>query len=139
LGFDFVPVVIFNVNSLATEAAHFEDIEDMKVITRIINDMMEDASDSLKFEMFAMTVVKNADMREDTNLDIAPGAMLKINAGNSSHPADVETVETTCRWKVSVKEQYRRLKSALHELAGLPERPLAELNVGGMNHRELHV
>src|SRR5699024_6495324 len=88
---------------------------------------------------FAMTVVKNADMREDTNLDIAPGAMLKINAGNSSHPADVETVETTFQWKESFKDQYNRLKSALHELAGLPQITPAELNFGGMNDRALQV
>lgn len=139
LGFDFVPVVIFNVNSLATESAHFEDTEDMKVITRIINDMMEDASDSLKFEMFAMTVVKNADMSQDTNLDIAPGALLKINSGNSSHPADVESVENNFQWKESFKDQYNRLKSALHELAGLPQITPSELNFGGMNDRALQV
>lgn len=139
LGFDFVPVVMFNVNSLATEAAHFEDVEDMKVITRIINDMMEDASDSLKFEMFAMTVVRNADLREDTDLSIAPGSMLKINSGSSSHPADVKTVETTFQWDSTFQQHYNRLKSALHEINGIPQITPSELNFGGMNDRALQV
>lgn len=139
LGFSFVPVVMFDIKSLATESSHFEDIEDMKIITRLINDMMEDASDSLKFEMFAMTVIKNAELRDDTNISIAPGAVLKINSGNTSHGADVETIETSFQWKETFKDQYNRLKSALHELNGIPQITPTELNFGGMNDRALQV
>lgn len=139
LGFNFVPVIMFDVKTLATEPSYFEDIEDMKIITRTINDMMEDASDSLKFEMFAMTVVKNADLGEDVNLEIAPGALLKVNSDNTSLPADVSTVETSFNWKETYKDQYNRLKSALHELAGLPQVTPTELNFGGMNDRALQV
>ena len=139
LGFDFVPIVMFNVNTLATESAHLKDSEDMKAITRIINNMMEDASDSLKFEMFAMTVVKNADMTEDTDIQIAPGAVLKVNAGNTSHPADVETVETTFQWNETFRAQFNRLKSVMHEIEGIPQITPSELNFGGMNDRALQV
>ncbi|MCU7556542.1 phage portal protein [Macrococcus capreoli] len=139
LGFDFIPVVTFDIKTLATESSHFEDIEDMKVITRIINDMMEDANDSLKFEMFAMTVFKNSDLSQDTDIPIAPGAILKINSGNTSHPADVETIENSFQWKETFKDQYNRLKSALHELNGIPQITPTELNFGGMNDRALQV
>lgn len=140
LGFGFVPIVLFNVDALQTETTHFDDLEDMKVLTRILNDMMEDANDSLKFEMFSMTVVKNADLAKDTDLKIAPGALLKINASaNSSHPADVESVENGFKWKEAYKDQYNRIKSALHELSGLPMIVPQELNFGGMNDRALQV
>ncbi|MBH9580120.1 phage portal protein [Staphylococcus felis] len=140
LGFDFVPIVIFNVDALKTETTHFDDLEDMKILTRILNNMMEDANDSLKFEMFGMTVVKNAEIPESEDLKIAPGALLKINAShNSSHPADVETVENGFRWKEAYKDQYNRVKSALHELSGLPMIVPQELNFGGMNDRALQV
>ena len=140
LGFGFVPIVMFRVDALRTETSHFDDLEDMKVLTRILNDMMEDANDSLKFEMFSMTVVKNADLAKDTELKIAPGALLKINASaNSSHPADVESVENGFGWKEAYKDQYNRIKSALHELSGLPMIVPQELNFGGMNDRALQV
>lgn len=139
LGFDFIPVVIFDIQTLATEAAYFEDVEDMKVITRTINSMMEDASDSLRFEMFAMTAIKNADLSQSEELKIQPGGVLVLQSGQSSHPADVETVETTFQWKESFKDQYNRLKSALHELAGIPMISPTELNFGGMNDRALQV
>ena len=139
LGFDFVPVVMFNIESLATQSSHFEDIEDMKIVTRIINEMMEDANDSLKFEMFAMTVVKNADLSQNTDISIAPGSLLKVNSSTTSHPADVETVETSFQWKEAYKDHYNRLKAALHELAGLPMISPTELNFGGMNDRALQV
>lgn len=139
LGLQFIPVVVFDINTLATTSSHFEDIEDMKVITNIINDMMEDANDSLRFEMFAMTVVKNADLSKSEEIQIAPGAILKINSGNNSHAADVETVEATFQWKETFKDQYNRLKSALHELNGIPQISPAELNFGGMNDRALQV
>lgn len=139
LGLDFIPIVFFNVNSLLTESAHFEDIEDMKVITRILNDMMEDATDSLKFEMFAMTVIKNADLSKDEELQIAPGAVLKVDSANAQQTVDVDTVETSFQWKETFKDQYNRLKSALHELAGLPQVTPSELNFGGMNGQALQV
>lgn len=139
LGFDFVPIVMFDINSLSTESGHFKDTEDMKIITKILNEMMEDASDSLKFEMFGMLVIKNADLSENEDMPIAPGATLKINSGNSSHPADVESVENSFQWKESFKDQYNRLKAALHELAGLPMITPTELNFGGMNDRALQV
>ena len=139
MGFDFVPIVLFDVNTLVTESAHLKDSEDMKAITRIINNMMEDASDSLKFEMFAMTVIKNADMNEDTDIQIAPGAVLKVNAGNTSHPADVETVETTFQWNETFRAQFNRLKSVMHEIEGIPQITPSELNFGGMNDRALQV
>ena len=139
LGFNFVPIVLFEVSSLATESAHLKDSEDMKAITKIINEMMEDASDSLKFEMFGMTVIKNADLSDDTHIEIAPGAVLKINAGNSSHPADVETVENTFQWNETYRAHFNRLKSIMHEIEGIPQITPSELNFGGMNDRALQV
>ncbi|MBH9582234.1 hypothetical protein I9026_12940, partial [Staphylococcus felis] len=66
----------------------------MKILTLILNNMLEDANFSLKFEIFGMTVVKNAEIPETEDLKIAPGAILNNNAShNSSHPADVETVD----------------------------------------------
>lgn len=140
LGFDFVPIVMFDVDALKTDSAYFEDLEDMKVLTRILNGMMEDANDSLKFEMFGMTVVKNAEIPDSDDFNIAPGSLLKINASpQSTHPADVETVENGFRWKEAYKDQYNRIKSALHELSGLPMIVPQELNFGGMNDRALQV
>src|SRR5699024_2149934 len=88
---------------------------------------------------FAITVVNNTELVEGVNLEIATVALLKVNSDNTSLPADVSTVETSFNWKETYKDQYNRLKSALHELAGLPQVTPTELNFGGMNDRALQV
>ncbi|RPF54742.1 phage portal protein [Abyssicoccus albus] len=139
LGFDFIPMVMFDVETVNSNTTNFDDLEDMKVLTRILNDMMEDANDSLKFEMFSMTVIKNAKLDNPDDIVVAPGSLLKVDSAQGGHPADVESVQNGFKWKEAYKDQYNRIKSALHELSGLPMIVPQELNFGGMNDRALQV
>lgn len=139
LGINFVPVVTFDVELLNNDGEYFDDLEDMEILTTQLNSMMEDASDALAFEMFGITKVTNAREGTAAQLEIAPGAVVEINSAVEGVTADMGVVEYGFKWKEAYKDQYNRVKSALHELSGLPQIVPTELNFGGMNDRALQV
>ncbi|AMQ66674.1 portal Gp-6 family-like protein [Bacillus phage Mgbh1] len=139
LGLDFVPLILFEVSDLATRESYNDEIEDMITLTQRLNSMMEDATDALKFEMFNLLVVKNAREGTASQLRVAPGAVLEVKSDKDGVEADVDTIENHFQWKEAYKDQYNRIKSALHELAGLPQIVPQELNFGGLNDRALQV
>src|SRR5690606_4560210 len=69
---DFIPVVMFPVNDLLAESNGESEIADLREQNDILNQMNEDAIDSLKFEMFSMTAVLNAPERTAEAMRIAP-------------------------------------------------------------------
>lgn len=139
LGVPFVPIVMFDVEDTHMSGEYFDDLKDMEILTNQLNEMMEDASDSLAFEMFGITVVRNAVEGTAQQIQIAPGAVVEINSAQDGITADMETLENGFKWKEAYKDQYNRIKSALHELSGLPQIVPQELNFGGMNDRALQV
>lgn len=136
LDIDFVPVVSIHVDS---SDEYMDDLEDMQTLTTQLNKMLEDAQDSLAFEMFGITVVSNAKEGTAQQMQIAPGAVVEIQANQEGMRADMKTLENSFQWKEAFKDQYNRVKSALHELSGLPQIVPQELNFGGMNDRALQV
>ena len=139
LGIDFVPVVTFDVEMLDRDGEYFDDLKDMEILTSQLNSMMEDATDALAFEMFGITKVTNAREGTAAQLEIAPGAVVEIQSAIDGVQADMGVVEYGFKWKEAYKDQYNRIKSALHELSGLPQIVPQELNFGGMNDRALQV
>ena len=139
LGIKFVPVISFDIESLQKEEEYFDDLKDIELLTTQLNNMMEDATDSLKFEMFGITVVRNAKEGTARQLQMAPGAVVEITSNVEGVAADMKVLENGFQWKEAYKDQYNRIKSALHELSGLPQIVPQELNFGGMNDRALQV
>ena len=139
LQLDFVPIVMFDVENTDGNGEYFDDLEDIEILTTQLNKMMEDASDSLAFEMFGITVITNAKEGTAQQLEIAPGAVVEVNSNHEGISAGMHTLENGFQWKEAYKDQYNRIKSALHELSGLPQIVPQELNFGGMNDRALQV
>ena len=139
LGVPFVPVVIFDVDPTDGVGEYFDDLKDTEILTTQLNKMMEDASDSLAFEMFGITVISNAKEGTAKDMQIAPGAVVEIQSNHEGIRSDMKTLENSFKWKEAYKDQYNRIKSALHELSGLPQIVPQELNFGGMNDRALQV
>lgn len=141
MGIDFLPLVVVSVPGLSGEEMDTSEIESMRAITDRINAMNEDAADSLKFEMFAMTALLNVPNGTAEKVQIAPGAVLEIGANGLQGEAkpDVKRIEGTFSWSAAFDAQYNRLKSALHEVTSLPNVVPQELNFGGLNGDALHV
>jgi Phage portal protein, SPP1 Gp6-like len=139
MGLDFIPVVLFPVNDLSGESVDYSEVNDMKEQTDILNEMNEDAIDSLKFEMFPMTAVLDAPEGTAAKMAIAPGAVVEARGAVDSRAPEIKKVESGFRWKEAFKDQYARVKAALHEITSLPQIVPQELNFGGLNGEALHV
>lgn len=139
MGLDFIPVVLFPINELSGEQATNTEVDDMKEQTDVLNTLNEDAIDSLKFEMFSMTALINVPEGTADKVSIAPGAVLEARGGMDGQSPDIKKVEGGFRWKEAFKDQYSRVKGALHEITGLPQIVPQELNFGGLNGEALHI
>jgi hypothetical protein len=140
LGIDFIPVVLFPMSDLSGSEGHSTEAEDIKQQTDVLNQLNEDAIDSLKFEMFSMTALINVPEGTAGKLQIAPGSVLELAGGIKDGQApEIKKVEGGFRWKDAYKDTYNRIKGALHEITGIPNIVPDELNFGGMNSEAMHL
>lgn len=139
MGLDFIPVQEFPVNELITETLGDSEISALQEQNDVLNQMNEDAIDSMKFEMFPMTVVSNATPGAADNMQVAPGALAEVRGHSDAHNVEVKKVESGFRWNEAFKSQYNRVKSAMHEVSGLPQIVPQELNFGGLNGEALQI
>lgn len=135
----FIPVVVFAVSDLIAEADGDSEVSDLREQNDVLNQMNEDAIDSLKFEMFSMTAVLNAPEGTAERMRIAPNAVVEARGYNDSSTPDIKKVEGGFRWKDAFKDQYMRVKAAMHEISGLPQIVPQEMNFGGLNGEALHI
>src|SRR5690625_3363072 len=139
LGLDFIPVQEFPVNEIITEHTGDSEISALREQNDVLNQMNEDAIDSLKFEMFEITEITNAAPGAADNIQIAPAAVVEIQSPGDSKSADIKKVTGSFSWKEAHKDQYARVKGAMHEISGLPQIVPQELNFGGLNGEALQV
>lgn len=135
----FIPVVEIAVNDLIGETAAQSEVSDLREQNDILNQMNEDAIDSLKFEMFSMTAILNAPEGTAEAMRIAPGAVLEARGYQEGQSPSIQKVEGGFKWKEAFKDQYSRVKGAMHEVSGLPQIVPQELNFGGLNGDALQV
>ena len=139
LGLDFIPVQEFPVNELLSESIGESEISDLREQNDVLNQMNEDAIDSLKFEMFEITAITNAAPGAADNFVVAPGSVVEIQSQGDTKSADIKKVTGSFGWKEAFKDQYMRVKGAMHEISGLPQIVPQELNFGGLNGEALQV
>lgn len=139
MGLDFIPVVMFPVNDLLAEANGDSEIADLREQNDVLNAMNEDAIDSMKFEMFSMTTITNAPEGTASTMQIAPGAVLEVRGIQDGQAPTVKKVENGFKWKEAFKDQYMRVKGAMHEIASLPQIIPQEMNFGGLNGETLQI
>lgn len=135
----FIPVVTVAVADLLSEYDGSSEVADLREQNDVLNQMNEDAVDSLKFEMFSMTAVINAPEGTAARMQIAPNAVIEARGYTDSATPDIKKVEGGFRWKDAFKDQYMRVKAAMHEISGLPQIVPQEMNFGGMNGEALHI
>src|SRR5699024_11576597 len=80
LGLDFLPIQEFPVNELITQSLGESEISALREQNDVLNQLNEDAIDSMKFEMFEMTAITNAAPGASDGLQIAPGAVIEVQS-----------------------------------------------------------
>src|SRR5690625_5790360 len=121
LGLDFIPVQEFPVNELLSETLGDSEISALREQNDILNQMSEDAIDSLKFEMFEILAVTNAAPGATDNLQVARGAVVEIQSQGDTKAADIKRGSGSFGWTEACKDQYARVKGAMHEISGVPQ------------------
>lgn len=139
MGINFIPVVAFEVNDLLAENARDSEIANLREQNDVLNRMNEDAIDALRFEMFAMTAVLNAPEGTADQMRIAPGAVLEARGFQDGQNPSITRIESGFKWGGVFKDQYMRVKAAMHEVSGLPQVVPQELNFGGLNGDALQI
>jgi len=139
MGLDFIPVVTFPINDLLGEETGDGEISDLREQNDVLNQMNEDAIDSMKFEMFPVTAFLNVPEGTSDKAELAPGAAVEARGSQEGQSPDIKKVESNFRWKDAFKDQYARVKGAMHEVSGLPQIVPQELNFGGLNGEALQV
>lgn len=139
LGLDFLPIVEVPIDDLLGSEIGDGEVSDIRTMNDILNTMNEDAIDSLKFEMFSMTAVINATPGTAEKMDIAPGAVVEASSFTDGIVPEIRKIESGFRWKEAFKDQYMRVKGAMHEVSGLPQINPEEMNFGGMNDEALRL
>ncbi|ASH85395.1 phage portal protein [Listeria monocytogenes] len=136
----FIPVVLIPTQSLLqVTAGESTELDDMREITDRLNQLNEDAIDSLKFEMFPVTYFKNIDRAQLLGIDIAPGAAAALNSTNEGRDPGVEKSESNFTYTTALNDTFMRLKGALHEVSSIPNFTAQDLNFGGMNAEALQI
>src|SRR5690625_2739767 len=64
---------------------------------------------------------------------------MDVQIVGDSKSDDFKKVSGNFGWKEAFKDQYNRVKSAMHEISGLPQIVPQELNFGGLNGEALQV
>src|SRR5690625_231126 len=105
LGLDFIPVQEFPVNELLSESIGESEISDLREQNDVLNQMNEDAIDSLKFEMFEITAITNAAPGAADNFVVAPGSVVEIQSQGDTKSADIKKVTGSFGWKEAFKDQ----------------------------------
>src|SRR5690625_1935534 len=139
MGLDFIPVQEFPVNELISESLGESEISALREQNDVLNQMNEDAIDSLKFEMFEILAITNAVPGASDNVQVAPGAVMEVQSQGDTKSADIKRVSGNFGWKEAFKYQYMRVQGAMHEISGLPQIVPQELNLRGLNGEALQV
>lgn len=139
MNLDFLPVVEIPVNKMLGGDIGDGEVSQLREQNDVLNQMNEDAIDSLKFEMFSITALINASEGTAAKMKVAPGAVMEARSASEGQSPDVKKVEGGFRWKESFKDQYSRVKGAMHEVSGLPQIVPQELNFGGLNGEALQI
>ena len=136
---DFIPVVEFPIETLSAGNVENIETESIKALNGILNQLNEDAIDSIKFEMFPITTFIDVPEGTVNKIQIAPGAVFEVQGQADGLRPTIEKVESKFTWKEALKEQYNRIKSSMHEITGLPQVVPQEMNIGGLNDEAMRI
>lgn len=114
---DFIPVLIFPREKLTGDIFGTSYLKDLIPLFDQYSRSLSDASDSLRFNLFATTVLLNAAPEAEKNLKVSPGEIWNIG-GDS---VDVKKLESSFNYSKALDDFLRRLENMMHLLADVPD------------------
>lgn len=115
---DFIPVILFPNERLAGDVFGTSILKDMIPLFDQYNRMMSDASDALRFNMFAVTVLLNAAPGAEKKLRVSPHAVWNIGGDED---LDVKKLESMFSYNEALKQFLQRLENVMHLIGEVPD------------------
>ena len=115
---DFMPIYIIpNLPSLG-EVWGLSEVHDLISLQDEINRKYSDLADSLRFEMFAITILLNiASFADNEEPQTKPGAVWQLFGGSADKAPMVEKLESKFQYIESLRYHLESMKSLLFELS----------------------
>lgn len=147
MGLPFMPIEIFQRGGLTGEPEGRSLVQTLLPLNEEIEKKLSDSGDSLKFGMFAVKVILNADTPREADikagraqrLQVAPNSLWTLN-GDGAIPADVKTLEQKYEYREALKQHLDDLLSLMHRLANVPDISLEKVTgLGNMSGFALRI
>lgn len=116
-GLDFIPVLIFSRERLSGDVHGTSYLKDLIPLFDQYNRVMSDAADSLRFNLFAVTVLLNSSPDAEKSLKVSPGAIW--NVGGDS--PEVKKLESSFNYSKALDDFLTRLENLMHMLGETPD------------------
>ena len=116
-GLNFLPVEILGNECLTGEVFGTSYLKDLKPLLDQYNKTMSDAADSLRFNLFAVTVLLGASPDAEKGLKISPGEIWNLGG----EQPDVKKLESSFQYAQALGDFLTRLENLMHLLADVPD------------------
>jgi len=116
-GLDFLPVLIFPHQPLSGDIFGMSYLKDLVPIMDQYNRSLSDAADSLRFNMFAITVLLNAPPDAEKQLKISPQELWNIGGDQ----VDAKKLESSFNYSNALADFLTRLENVMHLIGDVPD------------------
>lgn len=113
---DFIPVLIFPRDALTGDVYGTSYLKDLIPLFDQFNRSLSDAADSLRFNLFAVTVLLNAAPGAEQELKVSPGEIWNIGGDQP----DVKKLESSFNYATALNDFLQRLDNMIHLLGDVP-------------------
>ena len=114
---DFIPVLVFPRDCLTGEIYGTSYLKDLIPLFDQYNRSLSDAADSLRFNLFAVTVLLNAAPGAEKELKVSPGEIWNIGGDQP----DVRKLESSFNYSTALADFLTRLENLMHLLADVQD------------------
>lgn len=127
-GLDFIPVFVIVNDGLTGDMTGTSDVETLFDDQDAYNRLKSDNIDALRFNMFPMRVIKDADQKTVDNIKIAPGALIDMQTDPASvKQAAAEILEAKFGYNDCLENALNRHKNDMFSLLSVPNVSLEQL------------
>jgi hypothetical protein len=134
MGLDFIPVVHIPTDKLTGATVGSSELEQMLEVADEIDRKLSDYSDAIKFEMFAITLLKNVEMDPKKPFSVSPSAIWDLGESDKDvGDPTASRLESGFKFKEAIESYLDRMYKALHEKSDVPIVNTADMNTGGIN------
>lgn len=134
MGLDFIPVVHVPPDKLAGTTGGYSELEKIIETSEEIDRKLSDFSDALRFEMFAITILKNVEEDPKNPLKKSPAAIWNLGEGTpETGMPHADKMDGGFQFKESIEAYIDRMYRGMHDMVEVPVINTADMKVGGIN------